>query len=234
MIEVYRSSSATRRPAVRERIVCPQEHHCPLKRLHRTPTIPAHGRRLAARRPSSMTSRQLVTVIGLVAALASMVLFLNHIETDKSAVLGTLPSPSSRIALPNSTSRTEIVSRLREILRIREDAYRLRNSDMLLSIYARDCPCLASDGKAIHELIRRKRIWEGVKTSIEVYEATKLNENLWTVVGLFGSETLYVRTEEGRLVRTEPAGRDTFRFTLIKPKDEEEWLLGSVSVLEGP
>jgi hypothetical protein len=163
-----------------------------------------------------------------------MAIFRAHIETDKSAVPEALPSLSSRIDYPNSTSRTEIISRLREILRIREEAYRLRNSDMLAAIYSRDCPCLASDGKAINELIRRKRLWDGVETSIEVYGATKLNERLWTVVGFFGSETLYVRTEDGRLVGTEPAGRDDFRFTLVKPQDEDEWLLGLVSILEGP
>jgi hypothetical protein len=184
-----------------------------------------------------MTNRQLLTILGLLTALAIMATFLTRIGTDKSvvdAMPGTLPSLSPRIGQPNSTSRTEIISRLREILRIRQEAYRLRNSDMLASVYSRDCPCLASDGKAIHELIRMKRIWESVETSIEVYGATKLNERLWTVVGLFRSETLYVRTEDGRLVRTEPAGRDNFRFTLVKPQDEQEWLLGLVSVLEGP
>jgi hypothetical protein len=184
-----------------------------------------------------MTSRQLLTVVGILAALVSMVILMSRIETDRSAVgasLGTLPSSSSRLGKPFSTSQIEILSRLREILKIREEAYRSRSRDMLASIYSRDCPCLASDGEAIDELLRKKRIWDGVETSIEVHAATKVNERLWTVVGSFGSEALYLRTEEGTLVRTEPAGSDYVRFTLIKPQDEKEWLLGLVSDLEGP
>jgi hypothetical protein len=184
-----------------------------------------------------MTSRQLLTIIGLLAALLSLVIFMSRIGTDGGAVgasLGTLPSSSSRLGKPISTSQIEIISRLREILRVREEAYRSRSRDTLASIYSRDCPCLASDGNAIDELLRKKRIWDGVKTSIEVHAATKVNERLWTVVGSFGSETLYVRTEEGTLVRTEPAGSDYVRFTLVKPQDENEWLLGLVSDLEAP
>ena len=184
-----------------------------------------------------MTSRQLLMILGLLAALVAMAVFVLRIETDEDAIgstPGTVPSLSPTIERPDSTSRTEIVSRLREILRVREEAYRSRSSQLLSSIYSKDCPCLASDGKAINELLRKKRIWDGVETSIEVHEARRLNERLWTVVGLFRSETLYVRTEDGRLVGTEPAGSDSFRFTLVKPQDEQEWLLGLVSVLEGP
>ena len=184
-----------------------------------------------------MTSRQILTIVGLLAALVSMAIFMSRIETDGSAVgasLGTFPSSTPRVGELISTSQVEIISRLREILRIREEAYRSRSRDMLASIYSRDCPCLASDGKAIDDLLRMKRIWDGVETSIEVHAATKVNERLWTVVGSFRSETLFVRTEGGTLVRTEPAGRDNFRFTLVKLQDEQEWLLGLVSDLEGP
>jgi hypothetical protein len=104
---------------------------------------------------------------------------------------------------------------------------------MLTTIYSRDCPCLSSDGNAIDELLIEKRIWDGVQTSIEVRGATKINEHVWTVVGLFRSNTLYVRTEDGRLVNTEPAGKDLFKFTLVKPQGEQDWLLGGVSVLQG-
>jgi hypothetical protein len=184
-----------------------------------------------------MTLRQLSTVIGLLAALASLTIFTMLVNTDESTgVLMPRNSPSSSPTNVNlsSTSRTEIISRLREILRIREEAYRLRSSDLLASIYSTDCPCLSSDGNAIDELLRRKRIWDGIETSVEVREATRLNEHVWTVVGLFESETLYVRTEDGRLVGTEPAGKDLFRFTLVKPQSGQDWLLGLVSDLQGP
>lgn len=182
-----------------------------------------------------MTSSRLLVVVGLLAALVSLAIFGILLETDEGTVVvapETLPSPT--IVTFSSTSRTEIISRLREILRIREEAYRSRRSDMLASIYTRDCPCLSSDGNAIEELLRKKRAWDGIGTSVEVRKATKLNERVWTVVGLFRSESLYVRTEDGSLVETEPAGRDLLRFTLVKPKDDQDWRLGLVSVLQGP
>jgi hypothetical protein len=207
-----------------------------LKSLHRTLTILAlAGVDALPLRVIVMTSRQLLAVIGLLAVLVATTLFVKLKETDESSgAVAPSAVASSAPAIDNlrSTSRTEVISRLREVLRIREEAYRSRSSDMLSSIYARDCPCLSSDGNAIDELLRKKRIWDGVRTSIEVREVTKLNERVWTVVGLFRSEILYVRTEDGRLVGTEPAGKDLFRFTLVKPEDEQDWLLGLVSVLQ--
>ena len=184
-----------------------------------------------------MTPRQLLTAIGFLAVLVSLTIFMTFSDTDESVgigTLGTLPSSPPTMVNLSSTSRTKIISRLREILRIREQAYRSRSSDMLDSIYSRDCPCLSSDSSAIDELLREKRVWDGIGTSLEVRGATKLNERVWTVVGLFRSEALYVRTEDGRLVWKEPAGRDFFRFTLVKPQGEQDWLLGLVSVLQGP
>jgi len=184
-----------------------------------------------------MTSRQLLTVIGLLSTLIILTIIMTLIESDESAVVvapGALPSSAPTSVKINSTPRTEIIFRLREILSIREEAYRSRSSDVLTTIYSRDCPCLSSDGNAIDELLRKKRIWDGVRTSIEVRGATEINEHVWTVVGLFRSDTLYVRTEDGRLVKTEPAGKDLFRFTLVKPQGEKDWLLGLVSVLQGP
>lgn len=181
-----------------------------------------------------MTSRQLSTVIGFLVALVSLTIFMMLTRTDESTgVLPNSPSSSPTNVSLRSTSRTEIISRLREILRIREEAYRSRSRDVLASIYSTDCPCLSSDGNAIDELLRRKRTWDGIETSVEVREATKFNEHVWTVVGLFTSETLYIRTEDGRLIGTEPAGEDLFRFTLVKPQNEQDWLLGLVSSLQG-
>jgi hypothetical protein len=184
-----------------------------------------------------MTRRQLLTAISLLAASVSLTIFMTLIETDQSAGVvtpETLLAPAPTIAKISFTSRTEIISRLREILRIREEAYRLRSSDMLASIYSRDCPCLSSDGDAIDELLRKKRIWDGVGTSIEVREATMINGRVWTIVGLFKSEALYIKTEDGRLVGAEPAGEDLFKFTLVKPQGERDWLLGLVSLVQGP
>jgi hypothetical protein len=124
--------------------------------------------------PSS-TSRHLIT-IGLTASLAAALLAVISItgEDDKHAL--TTPESiesSSSAAARSTTTPRQLVSRLREILRIREAAYRSRNPDLLRSVYSSDCPCLASDEKAIYELLQRAYIWDGIETSVEIRRVTK-------------------------------------------------------------
>ena len=159
---------------------------------------------------------------------------LHHWRDDKRALTTREPIESSSSAAARSTTTPrQLVSRLREILRIRESAYRSRNPDLLRSVYSSDCPCLASDEKAIYELLRRAYVWDGIETSVEIRRVTKLHERLWTVTALFRSETLRIETEDGKLVRKEPAGSDLFEFTLVKPRYAHRWLLGRASVVEG-
>jgi hypothetical protein len=182
----------------------------------------------------SITSRRLIT-IGLIASLAVALLAVISItgEDDKRAL--TTPESiksSSSVAARSTTTPRQLVSRLREILRIREAAYRSRNPDLLRSVYSSDCPCLTSDEKAIYELLQRAYMWDGIETSIEIRRVTKLHERLWTVTALFRSETLRIETEDGKLIRKEPAGSDLFEFTLVKPRYAHRWLLGRASVVE--
>ena len=183
-----------------------------------------------------MAPRQLRTAISFLVVLVSVAAYMTFTKADRTvdvSTSGTLPASPATIANFTPASRSTIIFRLREILRIREQAYRSRSPAMLDSIYSRDCPCLPSDRSAIDGLLRGKRVWDGIDTSLEIRDVTKLNERVWTVVGLFRSEDLYVRREDGRLVWKEPAGKDLFRFTLIKPQGEQDWLLGLVSVLQG-
>jgi hypothetical protein len=184
--------------------------------------------------PSS-TSRRLIT-IGLAASLAAILLLAISIAGEDRKL--TLAEPEFQESSSSATARStatprEIASRLREILRIREAAYRSRNPDLLRSIYSSDCPCLAGDEKAIHELLQRAYMWDGIETSIEIRRVTRLHERLWTVTALFRSETLRIEMENGKLIRKEPAGSDLFEFTLVKPRDANRWLLGRASVVEG-
>jgi hypothetical protein len=147
--------------------------------------------------PSS-TSRRLIT-IGLAASLAALLVGISIAGEDDKLTLTTpesLESSSSATGRSATTPR-EVASRLREILRIREAAYRSRNPDLLRSIYSSDCPCLASDEKAIYELLQRAYMWDGVETSIEIRRVDKLHERLWTITALFRSETLRIETENG-------------------------------------
>jgi hypothetical protein len=183
-----------------------------------------------------MTSRQL-TVIALLASVVSVAFLVSVFMTpdkDLDVARRRLPSSSmSSSASPSTSSRDEVVSRLREILRIREAAYRSRSPEMLTTIYSSDCPCMARDQRAIKELLDHGHVWDGIATSIEVRSVSKVNEHMWLVVALFRSEILSVKTEHGKLIRIEPAGSDLFEFTLVKPNEGASWLLGLASVLEG-
>jgi hypothetical protein len=182
--------------------------------------------------PSS-TSRRLAS-LGLAASLAAALLaVISFAGEDNNLALTTPESLESSSSLVRSSATPrQLVSRLREILQIREAAYRSRNPDLLRSIYSSDCPCLASDEKAIYELLQRAHMWDGIETSIEIRRVTKLHERLWTVTAIFRSESLRIETENGELIRKEPAGSDLFEFTLVKPRDAYQWLLGRASVVE--
>jgi hypothetical protein len=104
---------------------------------------------------------------------------------------------------------------------------------MLSAIYSSDCPCMASDQKAIEQLLDHGHVWDGISTSIEVRSVTRVNERLWLVVAFFRSGVLSIKTEHGELIRIEPAGSDLFEFTLVKPNEGSSWLLGLASVLDG-
>jgi hypothetical protein len=140
-----------------------------------------------------------------------------------------LPTVTGKVEL---TSERDVVPRLQEILHIREEAYRTRNPEMLRYIYSQDCPCLASDERAINELVDRNHVWSGIGTSIDVRSERRISERLWVVTAIFSSSPLRVETEDGELVHTEPAGSDLFQFTLVKPRDADQWLLGLATVLE--
>jgi hypothetical protein len=149
----------------------------------------------------------------------------------------TVSSPRDSSQPVTATTRAledkdRVVDRLHEILRIREEAYRLRDPNLLLSIYSNDCPCLSSDENAIQELINRHHTWDGVATSIEVKSVDRMNERVWTVAALFESAALRIETEDGKLVREEPGGSDVVKFTLVKPRESQQWLLGLASVVE--
>jgi hypothetical protein len=183
--------------------------------------------------PSS-TSRRLAT-LGLAASLTAALLAVISFAGEDNNLALTRPESleSSSSLVRSSTTPRQLVSRLREILQIRETAYRSRNPDLLRSIYSSDCPCLASDETAIYELLQRAYMWDGIETSIEIRRVTRLHERLWTVTAIFRSESLRIEMENGRLIRKEPAGSDLFEFTLVKPRDAHKWLLGRASVVEG-
>jgi hypothetical protein len=144
------------------------------------------------------------------------------------------PAPSSPPATAAATTttidpRTEVVARLREILKVRDKALHDRNAQLLSAVYTVDCPCLEGDANAIKELVAKKYHLIGGTTSIRVRRVERVTSRLWLVSADFDSAPLRIETESGELVRQEPAGSDLFQFALAKPVDATKWLLGRAS-----
>jgi hypothetical protein len=125
--------------------------------------------------------------------------------------------------------RTEIVQRLKSILKIRDEAFHNRAAGMLNTIYTVDCPCLEGDRNAIKELTSNDYHVVGGATSIRVRKVDQVSERLWMVIADFRSTPLRIESASGQLVREEPAGSDLFQFALSKPTGSSEWLLGQAA-----
>ena len=183
----------------------------------------------------SPRSRRLVGVGLVVAVLVGIWLgiFLTGQDNTPGAVSQT-SSPSTEAA-PTSTTldtRSEVVERLRAILKIRNRAFRERNPEILEYIYTEDCPCLEGDKNAIRELLDNNYHMVGGATSIEVQSVSRVNERLWLVVADFQSSPLRIQAEDNRLIREEPRGSDLFQFALSRPTGSVEWLLGRATAYQ--
>jgi hypothetical protein len=187
---------------------------------------------MGSRTSSSVVTNRSLAGIALAALLASIILLASH-EDDAVRVPREVALTSvTTTARDDHTSRPRILSRLREILRIREEAYDSRSPEDLRSIYSSDCPCLRYDEQEIMGLLARGRRWKAISTSIEVRSAERINDRVWTVIALLRSAALRIETVGGKLIRTEPPGSDLYRFTMVKPPGASQWLLGSVSDVE--
>jgi hypothetical protein len=125
-----------------------------------------------------------------------------------------------------------VVERLREILRIRDEAFRKRNPETLREVYTTDCPCLEGDTNAIKELIANNYHMVGGTTSIQIEKTNQVGGKLWLVIANFQSAPLRIETEDGRLIREEPRGSDLFQFALSKPLGSSDWLLGRATAYQ--
>jgi hypothetical protein len=185
-----------------------------------SPRGPSHAVWVAA------TATALLVVVAVAAFLIT--------RSDGEAVGSPSPEPSvsQTTVSPTTTTvdtRTEVVARLREILKVRDKAFQDRNADLLGAIYTVDCPCLEGDTNAIKDLVGNNYRLVGGATSIRVRRTERVTERLWLIIAAFESAPLRIETAGGELVRQEPAGSDLFQFALAKPVDATEWLLGRAS-----
>jgi len=150
---------------------------------------------------------------------------------DGGAAGPSAPEPSSpqTTASPTTTTidtQTEVVARLREILRVRDVAYRQRDTGLLRTVYASDCPCLAGDGNAIKQLLKDHAVWVGATTSVRVEKLERVNERLWIVTAIFDGSPFRIETESGQLIRSIKGKSELFRFVLARTVARPEWMLG--------
>jgi hypothetical protein len=124
--------------------------------------------------PAGGSSRRAPLLIGagvlLVVALLAGLFLATRPRNDQATAGPTLPSTPPPTAAPTTTlnPKVEIIARLREILRVRDQAYSKRNPELLKAIYTSDCPCLKGDTNAIRELIDNKYVVLGGSTSVKI------------------------------------------------------------------
>ncbi len=144
------------------------------------------------------------------------------------------PTTSPPPALATTTTldeRTEVVARLKEILKIRDEAYRTRDPNLLQSIFTKDCPCLKGDREVIGELIKREIIWTKSVSEIQVQKVERASSQLWVVTAILTVSPFEIRKGSGELVRTVPRESDLSRYALTRLDSSHELKLGRVSFI---
>jgi hypothetical protein len=174
-------------------------------------------------------SRRLITLgVGASMLLVVLVTVMLVTRQDNIGLTDSTRLPSSEITTTSTEldGRTVVVERLKHILRIRDQAFRDRNSVILADVYTVDCPCLEGDTNAIEELVTNNYHIVGGATSIRVRRAEQVSKRLWLVVADFRSAPLRIEAKDKELIREEPAGDELFQFALSKPTGSTDWLLG--------
>jgi hypothetical protein len=201
---------------------------------HQEDTMPKDNPKVLSEASRMASRRGRVYVLLFLVVLASLVAVGAVVSRGAD---GTSSIPSTDRSPGTATTTTaiavsegsQITSRLREIMKVRDRALLTRNARLLSDIYTVDCKCLA-DGKAlIRQLRSEKVVWKDVSTDITIERTEEVNGRLWIVIASVRTPPVRIETEAGRLVRVVPAERNRVRFALAKPTNEEEWLLGHAS-----
>lgn len=187
--------------------------------------------------PNDPPRRYLLLPTAVIALALVAVVLLVTIRDDDLAATSPLetsqPATTSSTTAPLSDTENEVVTRLREILQVREQAFSKRDASLFDDVYTSSCPCLRAGRNAIAALKKEQIVWQDRSISIEVQSAKSINHRLWEVVALFVSDSFRIETEEGELVREAPPERLRYRFLLVRTSDSEPWRLGSASSIEG-
>jgi hypothetical protein len=221
------------------------------------PSIPDQLRSAARLGARARAPTALGFALALLAALAMLVVLAlrppagpGHAGHDSPA----LPAERSRPAPDRSTSattsqpgsprpaatpqtpadpRADITARLREILRVREEAFARRDMRLLETVYMADCPCLLSGRAAIAQLLTDGAVWRDRAVTVEVTGLERSSDRVWVAAVLFSSRGFRIEREDGGLIRAVPAERRRYRLVLARPAPGDPWLVGDTAPLPG-
>jgi hypothetical protein len=168
----------------------------------------------------------LVVLVALIALIGTLLFIRDGNEREASPSVATPSSVEDVSTSTTQDARTEVLERLRQILQIRDKAFRDRDADILEKFYTSDCPCLEGDRNAIEELIDNDYHIVGGTTSIQVRRVERVSDRAWLVIADFRSAPLRIEGKDDQLIREEPEGSDLFQFALSKPTGSDELLLG--------
>jgi len=188
--------------------------------------------------PTDDAPRRYLLPSALIAiVIVGVALFVIARDDELAATSPSVISPTTTTTASTTTTapdvKSEIITRLRQILQIREQAFMERDASLFDEVYTSTCPCLRAGRDAIAALQKEDIRWRDRSVSIEVQSVTGINSRLWQVVAIFISDSFRIETEEGRLVRQAPAERLRYRFLLVRTSGSEPWRLGGASPIEG-
>jgi hypothetical protein len=186
------------------------------------------------RRGYSQAVLGLVVVVLLVIAIFSLLAQRTRPEEGSGSPATTPLNEPGSTSAPSSTvgTREEVIARLHQIFRIRDQAIQARNPAPLQDIYTVDCPCLKGDQQLIGRLKEERLRWQGIKVSLDIQEVERVNDRLWIVNALVRTSSFRILRASGSVVREVPPGQEYSRFALAKPIGEVGWMLGQASVIE--
>jgi hypothetical protein len=196
-------------------------------RIARQPSQPKHRR-------YSPALLGLGVAMLLVIAIFSLLAQRTRPEEGSGSPATTLVNEPGSTTAPSSTvgTREEVIARLHQIFRIRDQAIQARNPRPLQEIYTVDCPCLKGDQQLIGRLKEERLRWQGIKVSLDVQDVERVNDRLWIVNAVVSTSSFKILSPSGATVREVPPGQEYSRFALAKPIGQEGWMLGQASVIE--
>jgi hypothetical protein len=144
----------------------------------------------------------------------------------------TAPGPAAGTAAAGGPAgrRNEVANRLAELVRLRDTALARRDPALLARVYVRGCVNRRYDQAAINQLRSGHVRWLGLRSTVEVLDATQTGAGQWTLVAAVSRAGARLVTDGGRPLRAVPAQRRVLRFTMLRLPDGRGWaLLGIAS-----